>query len=144
MPATMHERAPQPWQRVDPLARQRARWLALARDEAEAASRSGEHHIAGAFRIVVATIEADRAIAPPVNGRDVLKGRAEARERAIALASEGLSSRAVAAAVDQPYGTVYAWLRDAGVVTPRAVWLGRVRRRRSTAGVVRGTRRVAQ
>jgi hypothetical protein len=125
----MHERAPQPWQRVDPQARQRARWLALARDEAEAASRSGEDHIAGAFRIVVATIEADRAIAPPVNGRDVLKGRAEVRERAIALAAEGLSSRAVAAAVGVPYVTCYSWLREAGVVEPRSVWRQRVRRR---------------
>jgi hypothetical protein len=71
----------------------------------------------GAFRIVVAKIGTDRAIAPPVSGRDVLKGRAEVRERAIALASERLSSRAVAAAVNEPMTTVDTWLRDAGVVT---------------------------
>jgi hypothetical protein len=44
-----------------------------------------EPHVAEAFRIVLATIEADVLPALPVHGRQTLKGRAEIRERAVEL-----------------------------------------------------------
>lgn len=104
------------------LDRDRQRWLLVARSEATRAEWAGELHIAAAFTLVVATIEADRALDPPRHGRDVLKGRQAAHDRAIQLARAGLTSRAVARAVDEPYGTVYGWLRRDGVVQTRAQW----------------------
>ena len=59
-----------------------------------------EPHIAEAFRIVLATIDADVLPAPPVHGRQTLKGRAEIRERAVELARTGLGVKSVARAVD--------------------------------------------
>jgi hypothetical protein len=80
---------------------QRRRWLALARAEAEAAITADEDHIASAFRIVVATIEADRLPDPPYHGRDVLKGRREIRDRALRLAELKIPYRDIALATIQ-------------------------------------------
>jgi hypothetical protein len=113
---------PAPWSGSDPRSRQRDRWRVLARAEAEAASRVGESHIAAAFAIVLATVELDHLPEPPTNGRETLKGRAEVRARAVTLAETGLSARSVARVVGQPYGTVYAWLRRAGVAQTRDQW----------------------
>lgn len=118
----MRDRLPPPWQGSDPHARQRARWRDLARTEAEAADSAGELHVAEAFRIVAATVELDRLPEPPANGRAVLKGRTEVRLRAVALAESGLSARSVARVVGEPYGTVYAWCRAAGVHQTREQW----------------------
>ena len=74
-----------PWAGSDPRARQRNRWRLLARAELEAAEVADEPHVAEAFRIVLATIEADVLPALPVHGRQTLKGRAEIRERAVEL-----------------------------------------------------------
>ena len=119
---------PKPWTRTDPHVIQRQRWLAVARAEADAADSAGEDYVAAAFRIVVATLEAGRLPDPVRHGRETLKGRAAVREHAVELGRRGLSSRAVALAVGQPYVTVYQWLRKASVVQTRAVWRESVRR----------------
>jgi hypothetical protein len=115
------------WQPLSLHVRQRQRWLAVAKAEAEAAERASEDHIAEAFRIVVATLELDCLPAPVRHGRDVLKGRQAAHDRAIELVGSGLSVRTIAGVVGQPYGTVYAWLRKAGLAPTREQWRESVR-----------------